>query len=243
MAKSAIPVEALEQSIGSLPPCRGFRAALLNYPGLSLIAEVKKASPSEGVIRADFDPVSIAEAYVQAGAQALSVLTDWAYFQGSPAFLASVREAVSVPLLRKDFIEDRYQVLEARAWGADAILLIVAALEKGLISDLSAEAKELGMDVLVEVHDAAELDVALELGCDLIGVNNRNLQNFVTTLETTERLLPRIGPNAVAVSESGIHTHADCKRVERAGAKAVLIGTAFCASPDIGGKVLEVMGR
>jgi indole-3-glycerol phosphate synthase len=204
---------------------------------------VKKASPSKGVIRADFDPEAIAAAYARAGAAALSVLTDVPHFQGSPAYLKIAREASGLPVLRKDFLYDPYQVLEARAWGADAVLLIVAALEDAQLRDLQAFAHELGMDALVEVHTAEETERALAAGCPLIGVNNRDLGDFRTSLEISDRLLPRIAPHALAVSESALETRADLDRVRAAGARAVLIGTTFCAAPDIEGKVREVMGR
>ncbi|MHC4591556.1 MAG: indole-3-glycerol phosphate synthase TrpC, partial [Planctomycetota bacterium] len=171
---------------------RGFRAALAAAPGVALIAEVKKASPSAGEIREDFDPVDIARAYERGGAACISVLTDRQFFQGDPAYLTQIREAVGLPLLRKDFILDELQVLEARAIGADAYLLIVAALEPGQVEGLLAAGRELGMDALLEVHDEAELDAALSAGADLIGINNRNLHTFEVSLGVTERLAPRV---------------------------------------------------
>lgn len=211
-------------------------------PGdLALIAEVKKASPSRGLIRPDFDAAEVAAAYARAGAQALSVLTDETYFQGSAENLVRAREAGGLPCLRKDFINDPYQIYEARAWGADAILLIVAGLDDASLADLHRLAVELGMDVLVEVHTDEETDRALALGAPLIGVNNRDLTDFRTTLGTSDRLLPRISPHAFAVSESALESRADLDRVHAAGAGAVLIGTAFCAAPDIEAKVREVM--
>jgi indole-3-glycerol phosphate synthase len=240
-AQSRVPVQELRERMQEISAPRGFRRALLAANGLALIAEVKKASPSKGLIRADFDPVEVATAYESAGAQCLSVLTDVPNFQGSLANLKLARDATSLPCLRKDFIYDPYQVLETRAWGADAILLIVSMLEKSQLRDLHDQATLLGMDVLVEVHDEPETDIALELQFDLIGVNNRNLKTFSTDLGVSKRLIPRIAPHAVAVSESALETKADLDQVEAAGAKAVLIGTAFCASKDIRAKVLEVM--
>lgn len=225
-------------------PTRGFHRALRESPSpLALIAEVKKASPSRGLIRADFDPVTIAQSYERAGADALSVLTDVDYFQGHPTNIRLAREATSLPCLRKDFLDDPYQVYEARAWGADAILLIVASLSREQIADLAGLANELGMDVLVEVHNAEETEVALDLKCPLIGVNNRNLADFTTDLATSERLIPLIAPHATAISESALETPADLARVKAAGARGVLIGTTFCQNPDIEAKVREVMSR
>jgi indole-3-glycerol phosphate synthase len=221
---------------------RGFRSALLRASDIALISEVKKASPSKGLIRPDFDPVQVATAYEAAGANALSVLTDVHYFQGSPDNLRLAREATSLPCLRKDFLYDPYQVYEARAWGADAILLIVASLDDAQLRDLHALAADLGMDVLVEVHTEEETERALSLKANLIGVNNRNLADFTTSLSISESLLPMIAPYALPVSESALETRADIDRVKAAGARAVLIGTTFCAVPDISSKVREVMG-
>jgi len=241
-ARALISPAEIEKMAAAAPAPRGFLNALRKADGLALIAEVKKASPSKGLIRPDFDPVEIACAYARAGASCLSVLTDVSYFQGSPKNLMLAREASGLPCLRKDFLNDPYQIYEARAWGADAVLLIVASLSDDQLSSLHELAVSLGMDVLVEVHDDAETDRALRLGAPLIGVNNRNLADFKTTLEISDRLLPRIAPHALAVSESALETRSDLDRVESAGAKAVLIGTTFCASPDIEAKVREVMG-
>jgi indole-3-glycerol phosphate synthase len=224
---------------------RGFLRALRQrtHP-LGLIAEVKKASPSRGVIRPDFDPAAIARAYETAGADALSVLTDERFFQGSPQNLQIAKGVTRLPCLRKDFLYDPYQVYEARAWGADAVLLIVAGLDSSALSELHALAKDLGMDVLIEVHTEAEAEVALELGAELVGVNNRNLSDFSTSLSTSERIIPllREGSDRLVVSESALETYSDLERVRAAGAEAVLIGTTFCAAPDVGSKVREVMG-
>jgi len=242
-AKARTPLADLKARAQDMPPPRGFRAALVkDVHTVALIAEVKKASPSQGVIRTDFDPVAIAREYEEVGAACLSVLTDEKYFQGSPDYLRRVREMVEIPLLRKDFVYDSYQLYEARVWGADAALLIVAGLETERLADLYHEARSLGLDVLVEVHDRRELEIANELGADLIGVNNRNLATFQTDLRTTEELLPNVWPGAVKVSESSLESLADIERARVAGARAVLIGTAFCAAPDVGAKVREVMG-
>lgn len=241
-AKALVSQSEIEALAAHAPSPRPFLRALRKAEGLALIAEVKKASPSKGLIRPDFDPAAIAQAYERAGASCLSVLTDVHYFQGSPENLKLAREASGLPCLRKDFLNDPYQIYEARAWGADAVLLIVASLDDAQLADLHALAVSLGMDVLVEVHDDIETDRALKLGAPLIGVNNRNLADFKTTLEISDRLIPRIAPYALAVSESALETRADLNRVEKAGAKAVLIGTTFCATPDIEAKVREVMG-
>ncbi len=241
-ARQAVPVAALRDQIAELPVPRGFRRALIDGPRpTALIAEVKKSSPSQGMIREDFDAVDVARIYAEVGATCLSVLTDERYFSGSAENLRRVRQAVSLPLLRKDFVYDSYQLLEARAWGADAVLLIVAGLEVSQLKELNLEARDLGMDVLVEVHNAAETDVALEMGADLIGVNNRDLATFTTNLSTSDTLLPLITPHAVGISESALASHADVSRVTRAGARGVLIGTTFCSAPDIAASVREVM--
>jgi len=222
---------------------RGFLAALQKASQKpALIAEIKKASPSKGLIRQDFDPIEIAETYEQAGASALSVLTDERFFQGSPLNLRKAKKAASLPCLRKDFIFDPYQVHEARAWGADAVLLIVASLERPQIEDLQGLIDEYGMDALVEVHTEREAEIALDAGSKLIGINNRNLEDFTTDLATTERIAPIVSPYAFVVSESALESAADIKRVRESGAGGVLIGTAFCASEDIGAKAREVMG-
>jgi len=208
----------------------------------SLIAEVKKASPSQGLIRADFDPAEIARTYEEAGAQCLSVLTDSPNFQGSLENLKLCREATNLPCLRKDFVYDPYQVYESRAWGADAILLIVAMLEAGQLNELYYLARDLRMDVLVEIHNDEELRRAIDLKADLIGINNRDLNTFKTDIQTSVNLLPFLPAGVVSVSESALATRADVETVHQAGARAVLIGTTFCGSPDIGAKVREVMG-
>ena len=241
-AKSQVSLQDIKSIAHDTEPTRGFRNALSHADKpVALIAEVKKASPSKGVIREDFDAAQIATIYEQAGAHALSVLTDEKHFQGSAENLKRARAATQLPILRKDFIFHAYQVYEARAWGADAILLIVSALEAMEIMHLKGLATELGMDSLVEVHSEHEAQIAMELGCYLIGVNNRNLGTLQTDLAVSERVLPMISKPALSVSESAIETSADVERVHRSGARAVLIGTTFCASPDIGAKVREVM--
>lgn len=243
-ARATVPLHELQAISVDMEPPKGFRRAIAADPHTpALIAEVKKASPSQGLIRADFDPASIARAYEAAGAACLSVLTDVTYFQGSPDHLRAARKSVSLPILRKDFVCDRYQLWEARVWGADCVLLIVAELAKegALLRDLHAEAIALGLDVLIEVHDEPEAEIALDMGADLIGVNHRNLATFKTDLAIGDVLLPIIASHAIAVAESAIETHVDVERVAANGARAVLIGTTFCAAADIRAKVLEVM--
>jgi len=225
----------------TLPP-RGFRSALLSMQGIAVIAEVKRRSPSKGLIRPDFDPVEIARAYARGGAACISVLTDSHYFGGSLESLAKIRSAVDQPLLCKDFMIDTYQIDAARVAGADAILLIVAALDQDRLKDLQSCAVGLGLDVLVEVHDESELDRALAIGADLIGVNNRDLKTFEVDLANTERLASRLSPSAeiVLVAESGIATFEDVKRLERAGASGFLVGESLMRQPDPG-KALEAL--
>jgi indole-3-glycerol phosphate synthase len=215
---------------------RGFEASLrknIAAGRAGVIAEVKKASPSKGVLRPDFRPAAIAESYAEGGAACLSVLTDVNFFQGSVEYLKQARAAVELPVIRKDFIVDMYQVYEARAMGADAILLIVSALDHGLMAELEACAQELGMDVLVEVHDGDELTAALKLKTPLVGINNRNLRTFEVSLDTTIGLLPRIGSERLVVTESGIMVPGDVQRMRAANVHAFLVGEAFmrAASP------------
>lgn len=224
-------------------PIAGMRAALLACPGVAVIAEIKRMSPSKGLIRADFDAEKIALAYHAAGAAAISVLTDEKFFGGSLAILRQVRAAVSTPLLRKDFVIDAYQIDEARVAGADAVLLIVAALSDAALAALHAHATGLGLDVLVEVHDEAELERAMAIGAKLVGVNNRDLKSFEVDLGTTERLAPRIGdPGVVLVAESGIGSPADVARLARAGARGFLVGESLMRMPDPG-RALEALRR
>ena len=216
---------------------RGFEASLRNTIAggrAAVIAEVKKASPSKGILRPDFQPAAIAESYARHGAACLSVLTDKHFFQGAPEYLQQARAACELPVLRKDFMVDMYQVYEARAMGADAILLIVAALDHGLMHELEACAMELGMDVLVEVHDDAELTAALKLRTPLLGINNRNLRTFDVSLTNTLDLLPNIGSDKLVVTESGIMGAADVRRMRDANVHAFLVGEAFMRAPDPG---------
>ncbi len=222
-------------ALRDLSPCRGFRAALVRAKGESIhvIAECKKGSPSKGIFAAAYDPVIIAYQYLLGGAHCCSVLTDKTYFFGELDHLRLVHEAVNLPLIRKDFIIDERQIAEARLAGADAILLIAACLEDGQLRDLQGFAKELGLDVLVEVHDADEAARALVIGSDLIGINNRNLQDFRVDLATTFSLLPGLlAPGRVVVSESGIATRSDCQRLEEAGVDAILVGEALMTAAD-----------
>jgi len=228
--------DAVEGRANAASPPRGFRAALERAatPGrLALIAEVKKASPSKGLIRADFDPPALARAYQAGGAACLSVLTDAPSFQGADAYLTAAREAAALPALRKEFLIDPWQVAQSRALGADAILVILAICDDALTAELLAEAARFGMDALVEAHDAAEVDRAVALGAGLIGVNNRDLRTFVTALAVTERLAARIPSDRLLVTESGIGTPADVARLARAGARAMLVGESLMRQPDV----------
>jgi indole-3-glycerol phosphate synthase len=208
----------------------------------AVIAEIKKASPSKGVLREDFDPAAIAGSYARHGAACLSVLTDRQYFLGAPEYLQQARSASGLPALRKDFIIDEYQVVEARALGADAILLIVAALDTVQLHDLEAAARALGMAVLVEVHDAAELELALQMQTRLLGINNRNLRSFETTLDTTLDLLPHIGNDRLVITESGILAPADVVRMRAAGVHAFLVGEALMRAADPGAELARLFG-
>jgi indole-3-glycerol phosphate synthase len=210
---------------------RAFRAALSEAPGVALIAEVKKASPSAGVIRPDFDPARIARAYERGGAAAVSVLTDREFFQGSPGFVEEVRRAADLPALRKDFLLDPLQIIESRALGADACLLIVTALDAALLAELMGLSRDLGMDALVEAHDERELDAALAAGADLVGINNRDLRTFEVSLATAERLAPAVPDGVLVVAESGIRTFADVERLQECGVKAVLVGETCAHGP------------
>jgi indole-3-glycerol phosphate synthase len=228
-ALKARGIAALAQEIS---PPRGFIRALTDFPGVAVIAEAKKASPSKGVIRPDFDPVAIARSYQTGGAQALSVLTDVDFFQGSLAYIPAVRAAVTLPVLRKDFIIDPLQIREARAYGADAILLIAAILETSQIEEYQGLALELGMDALVEVHDEAELEKAVAAGSRLIGVNNRDLRDFSMDLNTTFRLQKMIPAEIPLVSESGIRDHRDMVRLAAHGVRAALVGETLMRAAD-----------
>jgi indole-3-glycerol phosphate synthase len=240
-AKLRRPVEIVQQELVAAPPVRDYVAALRAKSDVALIAEVKKASPSAGIIRADFDPVQIAKTYEAHGAACLSVLTDEHFFQGSLDYLRAVRKAVQIPVLRKDFIIDRYQVLEARAAGADCILLIAECLDDCQLRDLYFYASELGMESLIEIYDPENLDRVLKLDPPLVGVNNRDLRTFVTDLDQTLRLAPRLPESTLLVSESGIRTRADVDRLKAGGARAMLVGETLMRSADIGQAVDELL--
>jgi indole-3-glycerol phosphate synthase len=233
------PVEALRTAPLYGAPRRGFAAALAAARPLGVIAELKRQSPSRGVIRADYDPAILARGYATGGATALSVLTDGPFFGGSLADLTTAREASGLPCLRKDFLVDVYQVEEARAFGADAVLLIVAAVSIEEGRALLTAARQAGLDVLVEVHDERELARAVELGASLIGINNRDLTSFAVSLATTERLAPAVPAWCLLVAESGIRSAADLNRMVDAGARAVLVGEAFMEQPDPGQALAE----
>jgi indole-3-glycerol phosphate synthase len=236
-ARRRVPMPQLREEAGRTGPARGFEAALRRKVSAgepAVIAEIKRASPSKGLIRADFDPARIARSYEANGAACLSVLTDREFFGGSADDLRAARAACSLPVLRKDFIVDEYQIHESRAWGADCILLIVAALPQAALESLEDAATQLGMDVLVECHDAAELEAALKLRTRLIGVNNRDLRTFDTRLETTLALRGQVPAERLLVAESGISTRADVKVLRDGKVSAYLVGSAFMAAPDPG---------
>jgi indole-3-glycerol phosphate synthase len=245
-AQAAFPLTALcAQAQARRDDRRDFAVALRSRVAAgqpAVIAEVKKASPSQGVIRADFDPAAIGASYARHGAACLSVLTDARFFQGRAEYLAQARQASGLPVLRKDFIVDPYQVVQARAMGADAILLIAACLDDARLAELEALAAEWGMAVLVEVHDAAELERALRLATPLIGINNRDLRSFEVSLRTTLELLPRVPPGRLAVAESGIQARADVQRLRDAGVHAFLVGEAFMRADDPGAALAALFG-
>ncbi len=241
--QAAVSVEELKQKIAQQAPARGFVNAIerkIRAGQAGVIAEIKKASPSKGVIREEFYPSEIAISYEKGGAACLSVLTDVDFFQGGDSYLQEARSASSLPVIRKDFIVDDYQVFEARAIGADCILLIVAILDFERLQALNTLAQDLGMDVLVEVHDADELEQALRLPNKLIGINNRNLHTFSTSLDTTFSLLDRIGDDRIVITESGIHTIDDVKAMRGHDVHGFLVGEAFMKAEDPGVKLLEM---
>ena len=236
-AQVARPFAVVDREARAAAAPRGFADAIrarIGSGSAAVIAEIKRASPSKGVLRAEFDPASIAASYARAGATCLSVLTDRPFFQGAPEYLVEARAACALPALRKEFLVDEYQVAESRALGADALLLIVAALDDARLAGLEACARDYAMDVLVEVHDAAELDRALALETPLIGINNRNLRTFHVSLQTTIDLLPRIPPERIVVTESGILARRDVAQMRRHGVDAFLVGEAFMRAPDPG---------
>lgn len=241
--KARQPLDELKRQIADCAPTRGFAETLRSRSlvGTAIIAEVKKGSPSKGIIRADFDPLAIACSYQAAGATCLSVLTDEQYFYGSLDYLGQIRQAVELPLLRKDFIIDPYQVYQARTAGADAILLIAAALDDSALNDLAGLAAELKLDTLLEVHDEQELERALTIPVDLIGINNRNLKTFATDIGITEHLAGRIPAHQVAVAESGIHSREDIERLLAAGAGAFLIGESLMREEDVEAKLRSLI--
>jgi len=235
-----VPLAALRERVAEAPPVRGFAAALFNAAVSgkpAVIAEVKKASPSKGVIREDFNPAQIAVSYERGGASCLSVLTDVDFFQGADSYLQEARHACALPVLRKDFTVDPYQIYEARVLGADCVLLIVAALEESRLRELHDLALDIGLDVLLEVHDARELELALSLSSPLVGINNRDLHTFHTTLDTTYALLDRIPKDRLVVTESGIHTREDVEAMLAHRVPAFLVGEAFMRAPDPGAEL------
>ncbi|MHC1480461.1 indole-3-glycerol phosphate synthase TrpC [Frateuria aurantia] len=243
---ASVPLAELAAQVPDLAPTRGFAAAIeerIHQGQAAVIAEVKKASPSKGLIRPDFDPAAIARSYAAGGASCLSVLTDVDFFQGSDAYLQQARAACELPVLRKDFVIDPYQVYESRVLGADCILLIVAALGDSSLMELALLAAELDLDVLCEVHDQDELERALALPVPLLGINNRNLRTFETSLQTSLDLREQAGSDRILVTESGVHTPEDVKRLRAADIHAFLIGEAFMRAPDPGSELQRLFGQ
>ena len=240
--KERTPLQTLKRRIPNLPPTRDFGAALAAPGAVNLIAEVKRRSPSKGVIREDFDPVEIAKTYAQNGASAISVLTDDRFFGGDLSYLSAIRDAVGLPLLRKDFTIDEFHIYQARAAGADAVLLIAAILAPEQLREFIGIAGRLNLGALVEVHTRAELEIALDVGAEIIGINNRDLKTFHTDVATSFRLRKSIPDDKIVVSESGIHTREDVVRLGEANVNAILVGESLMRSTDIGEKVRELLG-
>lgn len=243
-AKEKIPLHLLKQRCSELPRCRGFERRLRDVAetGTAIIAEVKKGSPSKGVIREDFIPLEIAQGYAEAGAACLSVLTDSKFFLGSLDNLDIITQNVDLPVLRKDFVIDPYQIYEARVHGADAVLLIAAALKSDQLLEYHALAQKLGLDVLIEVHNLAELEMVLQVPCTMVGINNRCLDSFVTDLRVTERLIPHLSSDVLVVSESGISTRTDIETLQSVGARAFLVGESLMREHDFRAKLRELCG-
>ena len=241
--KRRMPLDTLKRKVRDLPATRDFRAALSARNCIHLVAEVKKKSPSKGIIREDFNPVGIARTYAENGASAISVLTDREFFAGELAYLSAIREAVTLPLLRKDFTIDPYHIYQARHAGADAILLIVSILTLAQLREFTEMARSLGLACLVEVHTEAELDLALTAGAEIVGINNRDLKTFHTDIATTFSLKTSIPSDKIVVSESGINTHSDVMKLQAAEINAILVGESLMRSPNIGAKVKELLGN